>query len=62
MVIMKAIYLIGHSVSFVEIDNYTVYKSISWEEYNKNMILSVKGEKMLKNYVMSNKKYGNTIC
>lgn len=45
---MKTIYLIRHSAPFVEIDNYTDYKSISWEEYNKNMILSVKGEENAK--------------
>lgn len=41
----KIIYLIRHSGPFVEIDNYSDYENISWEEYNKNMILSVTGEK-----------------
>lgn len=41
----QIIYLIRHSGPFVEIDNYNDYKNVSWEEYNKNMILSVKGEK-----------------
>lgn len=40
----KIIYLIRHSGPFVEIDNYSDYGNISWEEYNKNMILSVEGE------------------
>ena len=48
MDIMKTIYLIGRSAPFVEIDNYTDYKSISWEEYNKNRILSVKREENAK--------------
>ena len=41
---MKTIYLIRHSAPFVEIANYDDYKNVSWAEYNKNMILSVKGE------------------
>lgn len=38
------IYLIRHSGPFVDIENYSDYKNISWAEYNKNMILSVAGE------------------
>lgn len=41
----KTIYLIRHSGPFVEIDNYSDYSNINWKEYNKNMILSVIGEK-----------------
>lgn len=37
----KVIYLIRHSAPFVNFENYEDYKSISWSEYNKNMILSV---------------------
>lgn len=40
----KTIYLIRHSGPFVEIANYDDYESISWKEYNRNMILSVAGE------------------
>lgn len=42
---MKEIYLIRHSAPFVEIENYDDYKNVNWEEYNRNMILSVEGEK-----------------
>ncbi|MBE6153109.1 MAG: histidine phosphatase family protein [Firmicutes bacterium] len=41
----KIIYLIRHSGPFVNIKNYEDYENVSWEEYNKNMILSVEGEK-----------------
>lgn len=41
---MKYIYLIRHSGPFVEINNYGDYENVPWDEYNKNMILSVKGE------------------
>ena len=40
----KIIYLIRHSKTGVNIANYTDYKTVPWEEYNTNMILSVKGE------------------
>lgn len=40
----KIIYLIRHSKTGVNIANYTNYKTVPWEEYNTNMILSVKGE------------------
>lgn len=44
---MKTIYLIRHSSPFVSIDNYKDYENkILWDEYNRNMILSVVGEKM----------------
>ncbi|MDO4962491.1 MAG: histidine phosphatase family protein [bacterium] len=42
---MKEIYLIRHSGPFIDIDNYSDYQSVDWNEYNKNMILSVEGEK-----------------
>ena len=41
---MKTIYLIKHSAPFVEIDNYTDYKNVPWNDYNRNMILSSEGE------------------
>ena len=41
---MKTIYLIRHSAPFIEIDNYIDYKNTSWNDYNRNMILSTKGE------------------
>lgn len=45
---MKTIYLIRHSAPFVEIENYEDYKNVNWYDYNKNMILSVKGEENAK--------------
>lgn len=42
---MKTIYLVKHSGPFVEIKNYEDYENILWEDYNRNMILSVEGEK-----------------
>lgn len=41
---MKTIYLIRHSAPFVEIDNYVDNDNVLWSEFNKNMILSPKGE------------------
>lgn len=41
---MKTIYLIRHSAPFIEIDNYIDYKNVSWNDYNRNMILSTEGE------------------
>lgn len=41
---MTTIYFIRHSAPFVEIDNYQDYENVLWSEYNRNMILSVKGE------------------
>lgn len=41
---MKTIYLIRHSAPFVEIDNYVDNDNVLWSEFNKNMILSLKGE------------------
>ena len=41
---MKTIYLIRHSAPFIEIENYIDYKNVSWDEYNRNMILSSIGE------------------
>ncbi len=45
---MKTIYLIRHSGPFVEIDNYSNGNKILWSEFNKNMILSPKGEENAK--------------
>lgn len=42
---MKTIYLIKHSGPFVDIKNYENYENVLWEDYNRNMILSVDGEK-----------------
>lgn len=42
---MKTIYLIKHSGPFVDIKNYEDYENVPWEDYNRNMILSVDGEK-----------------
>lgn len=42
---MKTIYLIKHSGPFVDIKNYEDYENVLWEDYNRNMILSVEGEK-----------------
>ena len=45
---MKTIYLIRHSAPFIEIDNYSDYKNVSWDDYNRNMILSSEGEEKAK--------------
>lgn len=42
---MKIIYLVKHSGPFVDIKNYENYENVLWEDYNRNMILSVDGEK-----------------
>lgn len=42
------IYFIRHSGPFVEIDNYNNGDKILWSEFNKNMILSSKGEENAK--------------
>lgn len=42
---MKTIYLVKHSGPFVDIKNYEDYENILWNDYNRNMILSVEGEK-----------------
>lgn len=42
---MKTIYLIKHSGPFIDIKNYEDYENVLWEDYNRNMILSVEGEK-----------------
>ena len=42
---MKTIYLIKHSGPFIDIKNYEDYENVLWEDYNRNMILSVDGEK-----------------
>ena len=41
----QVIYLIRHSSPFIEIDNYSDYNNVNWHDYNRNMILSVDGEK-----------------
>lgn len=41
---VKTIYLIRHSAPFVEIENYDNNDEILWSEFNRNMILSPKGE------------------
>lgn len=46
---MKEIYLIRHSAPFIEIENYSDYKNVSWSDYNRNMILSPLGEELAKN-------------
>ena len=43
--ILKTIYLVKHSGPFVDIKNYEDYENVLWEDYNRNMILSVEGEK-----------------
>ena len=45
---MKTIYLIRHSAPFIEIDNYSDYKNVPWNDYNRNMILSSVGEENAK--------------
>lgn len=45
---MKTIYLIRHSAPFINIDNYKDYKNVSWDDYNRNMILSPLGEENAK--------------
>jgi len=46
--LIKTIYLIRHSMTGVNIKNYENYKNVPWEEYNRNMILSVQGEEKAK--------------
>ena len=41
---VKTIYLIRHSAPFIEIENYDNNDEILWSEFNRNMILSPKGE------------------
>ena len=48
MIFMKTIYLIRHSAPFVEIDNYSDYKNVLWDDYNRNMILNSEGEEKAK--------------
>lgn len=45
---MKIVYFIRHSAPFIEIENYKNNKNIKWNEVNRNMILSVKGEENAK--------------
>ena len=45
---MKVIYLIRHSNTGVNIVDYVDYKNVPWDEYNRNMVLSVDGEKKAK--------------
>ena len=46
--VATTIYLIRHSGPFVEIDNYSNGNKVLWSEFNKNMILSPKGEENAK--------------
>lgn len=41
----KEIYLVRHSGPFIEIDNYKDYKNAPWKDYNRNMVLSIEGER-----------------
>lgn len=45
---IKTIYLVRHSMTGVNIENYKDYKIVPWKEYNTNMVLSVKGEQSAK--------------
>ncbi len=56
---MKIIYLIRHSGPFVNIDNYNDYFNISWNIYNKNMILNTEGENKAKE-LSNNNEFVNT--
>lgn len=40
---IKTLYLIRCSSPFVEINNYNDYENVLWNEYSKNMILSIQG-------------------
>lgn len=42
---MKEIYLIRHSAPFIDFENYSDYKNSPWKDCNRNMILSVEGER-----------------
>ncbi len=46
---MKTIYLIRHSMTGVNVENYKNFREVLWKEYNANMILSVDGEKRAEN-------------
>ena len=46
---MKIIYLIRHSMTGVNVENYKNFRIVPWKEYNANMILSVDGEARAKN-------------
>ncbi len=48
MIFMKTIYLIRHSAPFVEIENYSDYRNVPWDDYNRNMILNSEGEEKAK--------------
>ena len=41
----KEVYLVRHSGPFIEIKDYKDYKNVPWKDYNRNMILSIEGEK-----------------
>lgn len=45
---LTSIYFIRHSGPFVQIDNYSNDNKVLWSEFNKNMILSSKGEENAK--------------
>ena len=42
---MTTIYLVRHSAPFIDFENYSDYKNSLWKDCNRNMILSVEGEK-----------------
>jgi len=45
---VKTIYLIRHSMTGTNIENYKNFREVPWKEYNANMILSVEGEEKAK--------------
>lgn len=51
---MKTLYLIRHSGPYIEIDNYFDYENVLWSDYNRNMMLSVDGEKRAENISLIN--------
>lgn len=46
---MQTIYLMRHSMTGVNVENYKNFREVLWKEYNANMILSVIGEERAKN-------------
>lgn len=60
----KEVYLIRHSAPFVKIDNYEDYKNVPWRDFNRNMILSIDGERrasLLAN-IPELRKVGHVFC
>ena len=75
VIILKTIYLVKHSGPFVDIKNYEDYENVLWEDYNRNMILSVDGEKRAEKlceieelnnvepqHIFTNMLAGNLLC